>query len=58
MYKILVMRLYFILDAVHVSDCISPTSGAILYLTGCTAHKIAPDVGLIQSETCTASNIK
>ena len=28
MYKILVIRLYFLLDALHVSDCISPSSGA------------------------------
>ena len=28
MHKILVIRLYFLLDALHVSDCISPSSGA------------------------------
>ena len=28
MNKILVIRLYFPLDALHVSDCISPSSGA------------------------------
>ena len=28
MHKILVIRLYFPLDALHVSDCISPSSGA------------------------------
>ena len=30
MHEILVIRLYFILDALHVSDCISPSSGATL----------------------------
>ena len=28
--KILVIRLYFLLDALHVSDYISPSSGATL----------------------------
>ena len=28
MYKIIVIRLYFSLDALHVSDYISPSSGA------------------------------
>ena len=28
MHKILVIRLYFPLDALHVSDCISPSSGS------------------------------
>ena len=28
MHKILVIRLYFLLVALHVSDCISPSSGA------------------------------
>ena len=31
MHKILVIGLYFPLDALHVSDCISPSSGATLY---------------------------
>ena len=31
MHKILVIRLYFPLDALHVSDCISPSSEAIFY---------------------------
>ena len=30
MHKILVIRLYFPLDALHVSDYISPSSGATL----------------------------
>ena len=90
MYKILVIRLYFPLDALHFSDYTSPPSGATLqavhriywymsirlavvwlqphnsqmYGTGvywymrCTACKIAPEDGLIQSETCRASNGK
>ena len=28
MHRILVIRLYFPLDVLHVSDCISPSSGA------------------------------
>ena len=31
MHKILVFRLYFLLDALHVSDCICPSSGATFY---------------------------
>ena len=31
MHKILVIRLYFLLDALHVSDYINPPSGAIFY---------------------------
>ena len=31
MHKILVIRLYFPLDVLHVSDYISPSSGAIFY---------------------------
>ena len=88
MHKILVIRLYFPLDALHVSDCISPSSGGTFYklyiafgirryhtsgccvaiatqqpdvpaYTGiyqmrCAAYKVAPDGGLIQSETCKA----
>ena len=74
MHKILVIRLYFLLDALHVSDYISPSSGPIflsytsqqpdvpaytgIYQTRCTVYKVAPDDGLIQSETCRASNGK
>ena len=74
MHVIIVIRLYFLLDALHVSDCISPSSGALCYshttarrmvpaYTGiyqirCTAYKVAPGYGLIQSETCRASNGK
>ena len=31
MHKILVIRLYFPLDALHVSDSVSTSSGAIFY---------------------------
>ena len=90
MHKILAIRLYFTLDALHVSDYISPSSGATfiscishlvyagtsgccvaiatqqpdvsaytgIYQRRCTAYKVAPDDGLIQSETCRASNGK
>ena len=90
MHKILVIRLYFPLDALHVSDYVSPSSGATfnklyiafgicryhtsgccvaivtqqpdygigIYQMRCTAYKVAPDDGLIQSETCRASNGK
>ena len=59
--KILVIRLYFPLDAVHVSDYISPSSEATFI--SCTSHlvqliKVAPNDGLIQSETCRAYNGK
>ena len=43
MHKILMIRLYYPLDALHVSDYISPSSGA--------TYNVAPDDGLIQSET-------
>ena len=69
MHKILVNRLYFPLDALHVSDYISPSSGATFI--SCTSHlvyadtkcdvqliKVAADGGLIQSETCIAPNRK
>ena len=32
MHKILVIRLYFLLDVLHVSDYISPSSGALYEL--------------------------
>ena len=67
MHKILVIRLYFPLVILNVSDYISPSSGATFI--SCTLHlvypkcdvqliKVAPDDGLIQSETCRASNGK
>ena len=53
MHKILVIRLYFPLDAVRVSDYISPSSGATF--KSCTSHiKVAPDDGLTESVRCTA----
>ena len=92
MHKILVIRLYFLLDALHVSDCISPSSGAnfirctsdlvhvgmgryvwllcgyshttarrmVPAYTKCDVQliKVAPDDGLIYSETCRASSGK
>ena len=93
MHRILVIRLYIPLDALHVSDCISPSSGATFI--SCTSHlvyvciyhtcgcsmaiatqqlhvwyrhipaytkcdvqliKVAPEDGLIQSETYRPSN--
>ena len=33
-----VIRLYFPLDALHVSDCIGPSSGAIFI--SCTSHLV------------------
>ena len=41
MHKILVIRLYFPLDALHVSDCISPSSGTTFI--GCTSHLVYAD---------------
>ena len=38
MHKLLVIRLYFPLDALHVSDCISPSSGATFI--NCTSHLV------------------
>ena len=67
MHKILVIRIYFPLDALHVSDHISPSSGATfsklyiafgIYQIRCQLIKVAPEDGLIQSETCRAFNGK
>ena len=41
MHKILVIRLYFPLDALHVSDYISPSSGATFII--CTSHLVYAD---------------
>ena len=38
MHKILVIRLYFPLDALHVSDSVSPSSGATFIR--CTSHLV------------------
>ena len=78
MHRIPVIRFHFPLDALHVSDYVSPSSGATFYklyiafaiatqqidvwyrhnLMRCTAYKVTPEDGLIQSETCRASNGK
>ena len=41
MRKILVIRLHFPLDALHVSDYISPSSGATFI--SCTSHLVYAD---------------
>ena len=38
MHRILVIRLYFILDVLNISDCISPSSGA--NFINCTSHLV------------------
>ena len=38
MHKILVIRLYFLLDPLHVSDHTSPSSGATLYAVQCMVY--------------------
>ena len=38
MHKIIVIRLYFPLDALHVSDCISPSSEATFI--SCASHLV------------------
>ena len=61
MHKILVIRIYFLLDSYSVmwlQPHNSQTYGTGIYQMRCTSYKIAPDDGLIQSETCTASNGK
>ena len=74
MHKILVIRLHFPLDALHVSDYISLPGCCVAIATqqpdvwyrqipACTKCdvqlvKVAPEDGLIQSETCTVSNGK
>ena len=45
MHKILVIILYFPLDALHVSDCISPSPGATFI--SCTSNLVyAGTIGL------------
>ena len=41
MHKILVIRLYFPLDALHVAVCISPYAGATFI--SCTSHLVYAD---------------
>ena len=45
MHRILVIRLHFPLDALHVSDCVSQSSGATF--VSCTSH-------LVNAGTCSA----
>ena len=45
MHKILVIILYFPLDAVHVSECISPSSGA-------KSYKLYIAFGICRYHTC------
>ena len=40
------------------ADTYAQRYGTGIYQMRCTAYKVAPDDGLIQSETCTASNEK
>ena len=66
MHKSFVIGLYFPLDALYVSDYISPFQEQLskLYIAfficqmRCTAYKVALDNGLTESETRTASNRK
>ena len=48
MYKVLVIGLYFPLDALHVSDYISPSSGATFI--SCTSHLV--NAGICRYHTC------
>ena len=57
MHKILVIRLYFSLNTLRVSDCISPSSGAYTKYD-VQLLKVAPDDGLMQSETRRVFNEK
>ena len=59
MHTIPVIRLYFPLDAVHVSDSVSPSSGATFYKLyiafGCS-HTTARRTGIYQMR-CTAYKV-
>ena len=50
MHKSLVIRLYFTLDALHVSDYISPSTGATFI--SCTSHFVY--AGICRSGCCVA----
>ena len=52
MHKILVIRVYFPLDALHVSDYISPSSGATFI--SCTSHLVYADTMLCGYSQTTA----
>ena len=58
-HTILVIRLYFLLDALHVSDYSQQQPDISAYTKfDVQLIKVAPEDGLIQSETCRASNGK
>ena len=50
MHKSLVIRLYFPLDALHVSDCISPSSGATFI--SCTSHLVYVGICRYHTSSC------
>ena len=50
MHKILVIRLYFPLDALHVSDCISPSTGATFI--SCTSHLVYAGICRYHTSGC------
>ena len=50
MHKILVIRLYFPLDALHVSDCTSPSSGATFI--SCTSHLVYAGICRYHTSGC------
>ena len=50
MHKILVIRLYFPLDALHVSDCISPSSGATFI--SCTSRLVYAGICRYHTSGC------
>ena len=62
--KFLVTRLYFLLDALHVSDYISPSSGAtfisctshLVYASPPYSHKTARRIGIYQMR-CTSYKV-
>ena len=55
MHKILVIRLCFPLYALHVSDCISPSSGE--HFISCTSH-LVPNVWLLCGYSHTPAHTK
>ena len=53
MYKIIVIRLYFPLDGLHVSDCISPSSGATFI--SCTSHLVYAGICRYHKSGCSVA---
>ena len=53
MHKILVIRLYFPLAALDVSDCISPSSGATFQ--SCTSHLVYAGTCRYHTSGCCAA---